>query len=246
LTSQTAVRCALLSVSDKTDVSTLAQALHVAGYTLLSTGGTASLLRDAGLPVTDVATHTGAAEMMAGRVKTLHPVVHGGILGRRGIDDAVMHERGIAEIDFVIVNLYPFAKTIAQADVSFDDAIENIDIGGPAMVRAAAKNHVSVTVVTDPADYTRVINSLQQDSTAQQQLRFELAVKAFEHTAHYDGMIASYLGRIKQPGNSSDLAEFPRTLNRQYSLASEFFRITMSWMQMQPSLVSGSLQSLLV
>lgn len=213
--------CALLSVSDKSELSVLATALHEAGYTLLSTGGTASALRDAGLPVTDVSEHTGAAEMMAGRVKTLHPIVHGGILGRRGIDDHVMSERKIAPIDFVVVNLYPFAQTIAKADVSFDDAIENIDIGGPAMVRAAAKNHASVAVVTDPADYSRVVASLNDNADAQKQLRFDLAVKAFEHTAHYDGMIADFLGRIKTAGDTTELANFPRTLNRQYDLASE-------------------------
>ncbi len=215
------VRCALLSVSDKSDITSLATALHQAGFVLLSTGGTATRLRDDGLPVTDVASHTGAAEMMDGRVKTLHPTVHGGILGRRGVDDDVMQTRNISPIDFVICNLYPFAETIAKAGVGFDDAIENIDIGGPAMVRAAAKNHASVAVVTDPADYPRVVASLNDTQEAQQQLRFELAVKAFEHTAHYDGMIANFLGRIKKPGNVDDLNEFAQTLNRQYSLASE-------------------------
>lgn len=221
MTTQIDTRCALFSVSDKTDVTLLANALHRAGYTLLSTGGTAAFLREGGLSVTDVASHTGAAEMMAGRVKTLHPNVHGGILGRRGVDDDVMQERGIAPIDFVIVNLYPFAQTIAKDNVSFDDAIENIDIGGPAMVRSAAKNHASVTVVTSPSDYSRVIDSLSEGDDAQQQLRFELAVKAFEHTAHYDGMIADFLGSIKTPGNTKDLHNFPQTLNRQYDLASE-------------------------
>ena len=221
MNSQDQNRCALLSVSDKTDITSLATALHDAGFTLLSTGGTASSLRDAGLPVTDVAEHTGAAEMMAGRVKTLHPTVHGGILGRRGIDDSVMQERNIAPIDYVIVNLYPFAQTIAQANVSFDDAIENIDIGGPAMVRAAAKNHASVAVVTDPADYPRVISALKANEASNVQLRFDLAVKAFEHTAHYDGMIADYLGRIKTAGDNTELAVFPRTLNRQYDLSTE-------------------------
>lgn len=221
MTTQAASRCALLSVSDKTDVALLAKALHGAGYTLLSTGGTASLLREQGLTVTDVASHTGAAEMMSGRVKTLHPTVHGGILGRRGIDDELMQELSIAPIDFVVVNLYPFAQTVAQADVSFDDAIENIDIGGPAMVRSAAKNHASVAVVTDPADYPRVIAALQESESAQKQLRFDLAVKAFEHTAHYDGMIADFLGRIDKAGDTSKLNSFPRTLNHQYNLASE-------------------------
>lgn len=221
MTTQATSRCALLSVSDKTDVALLAKALHGAGYTLLSTGGTATLLREKGLTVTDVASHTGAAEMMSGRVKTLHPTVHGGILGRRGIDDELMQELSIAPIDFVVVNLYPFAQTVAQSPVDFDDAIENIDIGGPAMVRSAAKNHASVSVVTDPADYPRVIAALQEGESAQKQLRFDLAVKAFEHTAHYDGMIADFLGRIDKAGNASQLNGFPRTLNRQYDLAGE-------------------------
>lgn len=225
LTPATATRCALLSVSDKTGIAELAKALTDAGYLLLSTGGTASLLRDEGLPVTDVSEHTGAAEMMAGRVKTLHPTVHGGILGRRGTDDDLMRERNIAPIDFVIVNLYPFAQTVAQPKVSFDDAIENIDIGGPAMLRSAAKNHASVTVVCNPADYSRVIESLSASEQDQSALRFDLAVKAFEHTAHYDGMIANFLGRINPAENVSDtgvvesLGEFPRTMNRQYTLA---------------------------
>jgi len=221
LTADSTGRCALLSVSDKTEICSIAQALQAAGYTLLSTGGTASLLRDNGLPVTDVAEHTGAAEMMAGRVKTLHPTVHGGILGRRGIDDELMHERGIAPIDFVIVNLYPFAQTVARSDVGFDDAIENIDIGGPAMVRSAAKNHASVTIVTDPSDYTRVIDSLQSSAEEQAQLRFELAVKAFEHTANYDGTIADFLGRLRTPGDVENRNTFPATFNRQYVLSNE-------------------------
>ncbi len=231
-------RCALLSVSDKTNIVSIAKALHEAGYTLLSTGGTASLLREEGLTVTDVAAHTGAAEMMAGRVKTLHPTIHGGILGRRGTDDNVMQERNIAPIDFVVVNLYPFAQTVARSDVTFDEAIENIDIGGPAMVRAAAKNHASVSVVTDPADYPRVVEALKPGTSENQlaQLRFDLAVKAFEHTAHYDGMIANYLGRIapslvddasdnngsdnsESDKNGSEVSAFPRTLNKQYLLA---------------------------
>lgn len=215
------MRCALLSVSDKTDIGSIAQALHQAGYVLLSTGGTAAMLRDEGLPVTDVSEHTGAQEMMAGRVKTLHPTVHGGILGRRGIDDELMLERSIAPIDFVVVNLYPFAQTVAKADVSFEDAIENIDIGGPAMLRSAAKNHASVTVVTNPVDYPRVVSSLTSDANAQAALRFDLAVKAFEHTAQYDGMIANFLGRIETPGAVGELKPFPRTLNRQYVLADE-------------------------
>lgn len=211
-------RCALISVSDKRDVEFLARAFIGAGIKLLSTGGTATALRDAGLAVTDVSEHTGAAEMMAGRVKTLHPTVHGGILARRGIDEHVLQERGIAPIDFVVVNLYPFAATVAKQGVSFDDAVENIDIGGPAMVRSAAKNHASVTVLTDPADYARVIETLDQDSQATRALRLDLAIKAFEHTAAYDGMIADFFGRRVAPDSHEKPAPFARTLNVQMHL----------------------------
>lgn len=209
---------ALLSVSDKQGIEQLAQALIDHGMELLSTGGTAIALRNAGLSVTDVSEHTGAAEMMAGRVKTLHPTVHGGILGRRGLDNEIMRERGIAPIDFVVVNLYPFEATVARTDVTFDDAIENIDIGGPAMVRSAAKNHVSVTIVTDPADYARVIDSLKASDKQRRSLRYDLAVKAFEHTARYDGMIADYFGRRIGDGAIDKPADFPRTLNAQFEL----------------------------
>jgi len=210
--------CALLSVSDKQGIEELAKALSDAGVQLLSTGGTAKALREAGLEVTDVAEHTGAAEMMAGRVKTLHPTVHGGILGRRGVDNDVMVERGISPIDYVVVNLYPFAATVAKPDVSFEDAIENIDIGGPAMVRSAAKNHASVAIVTDPADYARVIASLNDDEASRKAMRFDLAVKAFEHTAQYDGMIANYFGQRVGENSHEEPADFSRTLNAQYQL----------------------------
>ena len=148
-----AIRPALISVSDKTGIVELAQNLNNIGVELLSTGGTAKLIAEQGIAVTEISTHTGFPEMMAGRVKTLHPKVHGGILGRRGIDDAVMQEHDIDPIDLVVINLYPFQQTVANPDCSLEDAIENIDIGGPAMVRAAAKNHASVTVVVDPEDY---------------------------------------------------------------------------------------------
>lgn len=211
------VRAALLSVSDKRGIADIAGALSRAGYLLLSTGGTATALREQGLEVVDVSEHTGAAEMMAGRVKTLHPTIHGGILGRRGLDDAVMAERGIVPIDVVVVNLYPFEATIAKPESSFDDAIENIDIGGPAMVRSAAKNHASVSVVTDPDDYPQVIASLADDAVSNAQLRFELACKAFAHTAHYDGAIANYLTTLSAPGADAP-REYPNVLNRQFSL----------------------------
>ena len=158
------VRRALLSVSDKSGIIELAQALTARGVELLSTGGTAKLIAENGLPVTEIADYTGFPEMMAGRVKTLHPKVHGGILGRRGTDEDVMAEHDIKPIDLVVINLYPFQSTVANPNCSFDDAIENIDIGGPAMVRAAAKNHASVTVVVDPLDYVSVLADIQNNA----------------------------------------------------------------------------------
>ncbi|MCW8934094.1 MAG: bifunctional phosphoribosylaminoimidazolecarboxamide formyltransferase/IMP cyclohydrolase [Gammaproteobacteria bacterium] len=208
---------ALMSVSDKTGILELARALVDAGVEILSTGGTAKLLADNNLPVTEVSEHTGFPEMMDGRVKTLHPKIHGGILGRRGIDDDVMQANDIAPIDLVVVNLYPFAATIAKADCSLDDAIENIDIGGPTMVRATAKNHAFVTIVVDPTDYSRVINEIKAGGICQA-TRFDLAVKAFEHTANYDGAIANYLGTIKPDGSQSN---FPRTINMQFDKVQE-------------------------
>jgi phosphoribosylaminoimidazolecarboxamide formyltransferase/IMP cyclohydrolase len=209
---------ALLSVSNKQNIDVLAEAFVSAGIRLISTGGTAATLRDAGFTVMDVSEHTGAAEMMAGRVKTLHPTIHGGILARRGIDNEVLQQRDISPIDYVIVNLYPFAETIARADVTFEQAIENIDIGGPAMLRSAAKNHASVMVVTDPADYGLVIQSLSDENQAVAQLRLDLAVKAFEHTAQYDGTIAGFLGRRTGKHSHDSPANFPRTLNMQMHL----------------------------
>ncbi len=178
------VRRALISVSDKTGITELARALAALGVEILSTGGTARLLRDAGLPVREVADYTGFPEMMDGRIKTLHPKIHGGLLGRRGIDDAAMAEHQIAPIDLLIVNLYPFASAVARPDCSYAEGIENIDIGGPAMLRGAAKNHEFVTVVVDPLDYPRLLGEL----TAHQghttfELRAALAASAYAHTA---------------------------------------------------------------
>lgn len=209
------VRRALLSVSDKTGIVEFATALAAQNVALLSTGGTARLLQDAGLPVTEVSEHTGQQEIMGGRVKTLHPKIHGGILGRRGQDDAVMQEQSIAPIDMVVVNLYPFKATVEKEGCTLDDAIENIDIGGPTMVRAAAKNHNDVAIVVKAADYQRVLEEMQaNEGGLTQATRFDLAVAAFEHTAQYDGMIANYLGR-----RSSDAEQpntFSRTLNLQF------------------------------
>ncbi|MDH5518704.1 MAG: bifunctional phosphoribosylaminoimidazolecarboxamide formyltransferase/IMP cyclohydrolase [Gammaproteobacteria bacterium] len=205
---------ALISVSDKTGIVEFARSLHQAGVAILSTGGTATLLSNEKIPVTEVSEHTGFPEMMDGRVKTLHPKIHGGILGRRGTDDDVMSEHGIAPIDLIVVNLYPFAETVARPDCSLTDAIENIDIGGPTMVRAAAKNHAHVAIVVNPSDYDRVVAEMRTDNnTLTNATRFDLAVKAFEHTAHYDGMIANYLGKISA---DSEHSLFPRTFNTQY------------------------------
>ncbi len=206
---------ALISVSDKTGIVEFAQSLSQLGIELLSTGGTYKLLKENNIPVVEVSEHTGFPEMMDGRVKTLHPKIHGGILARRGIDDAVMQQHDIAPIDLVVVNLYPFAQTVAKPNCSLEDAIENIDIGGPTMVRAAAKNHASVGIVVNSSDYATVIDELKGSKTLSQATRFDLAVKAFEHTAQYDGMIAQYLGaRVnKQSGEAPDA--YARTFNLQ-------------------------------
>ena len=188
------VRRALLSVSDKTGLVELARALAGRGIEILSTGGTAQLLGREGIPVLEVSSHTGFPEIMAGRVKTLHPKIHGGLLGRRGIDDQVMAQHGIAPIDLLVVNLYPFAEVVARPDCSYHEGVENIDIGGPAMVRAAAKNHDSVLVVVDPADYPFLLKELDtHQGGSDTATRQRLAAKAFAHTARYDTMVAAWL-----------------------------------------------------
>jgi len=187
-------RRALLSVSDKTGVVELARELAGLGFTLISTGGTARALAADGLAVTEVASLTGFPEIMDGRVKTLHPKVHGALLGRAGTDDAVMREHGIAPIDVLVINLYPFAATIAQPGCSYDEAIENIDVGGPAMLRAAAKNHARVTVLVDPADYAATVEELRAGGTCEATRR-RLAAKAFGHTAGYDALVSAWLRR---------------------------------------------------
>ncbi len=211
-----AVRRALLSVSDKTGLAELARSLAALGVELISTGGSARHLREAGLVVRDVSELTGFPEIMDGRVKTLHPRVHGGLLGRLQVDAEVMAAQGIEPIDLLVVNLYPFAATVARADVSMVDAIENIDIGGPAMLRAAAKNHERVTVLVDPADYPALLGSLQAGGTALSQRR-ALAAKAYAHTAAYDGMIAEWLSaRVELDA----IEPWPRTLHPVYQRAS--------------------------
>jgi len=189
----TPVRRALLSVSDKTGIVEFARELKERGIELLSTGGTAKLLVRHGISVKEVAEHTGFPEIMGGRVKTLHPKIHGGLLGRRGVDEGVMREHGIEPIDLLAVNLYPFAATVARPDCSYDDAVENIDIGGPAMIRAAAKNHASVTVVVDPGDYRSLLDELAANQGGTHiVMRQKLAAKAFAHTAQYDAMVSAY------------------------------------------------------
>ncbi|MGJ4803538.1 bifunctional phosphoribosylaminoimidazolecarboxamide formyltransferase/IMP cyclohydrolase [Luteimonas sp. SDU82] len=200
------LRRALLSVSDKTGLIELASALSARGVELLSTGGTAKAIRDAGLPVKDVSEATGFPEMMDGRVKTLHPVVHGGLLGRAGTDDAVMAEHGIAPIDLLVLNLYPFESVTAKADCTLADAVENIDIGGPAMLRSAAKNFARVAVATSPDQYAGLLEELaRNDGALPAATRFALSVAAFNRVAQYDAAISNYLSSIVD--NASDVPE---------------------------------------
>jgi phosphoribosylaminoimidazolecarboxamide formyltransferase / IMP cyclohydrolase len=207
---------ALISVSDKTGVVDMAKGLAALGAEILSTGGTAKALRDVGVAVTDVAAYTGSPEILDGRVKTLHPKIHGGLLGRRSIPAHVeqMKQHHIGFIDVLVVNLYPFEATIAKPGCHVDEAIENIDIGGPSMLRSAAKNHEDVLVVVDPEDYPRVLQALQ-DNTVTPALRRELAMKVFQHTARYDSVIAAYLQRQFQSGD----VKFPKILSLQFELA---------------------------
>ncbi len=215
------IRRALISVSDKTGIVEFAQALVERGVDILSTGGTARLLAEQGIAVTEVSDYTGFPEMMDGRVKTLHPKVHGGVLGRRGQDDDVMAKHGINPIDMVVVNLYPFAETVAKDGCTLADAVENIDIGGPTMVRSAAKNHKDVTIVVNASDYDRVIAEMDaNDKSLTLETRFDLAIAAFEHTAAYDGMIANYFGTmVPSYGENKEgdqESKFPRTFNQQF------------------------------
>ncbi|HGZ6434156.1 TPA: bifunctional phosphoribosylaminoimidazolecarboxamide formyltransferase/IMP cyclohydrolase [Vibrio parahaemolyticus] len=215
------IRRALISVSDKTGIVEFAQALAERGVDILSTGGTARLLAEQGIAVTEVSDYTGFPEMMDGRVKTLHPKVHGGVLGRRGQDDDVMEKHGINPIDMVVVNLYPFAETVAKESCTLADAVENIDIGGPTMVRSAAKNHKDVTIVVNASDYDRVIAEMDaNDKSLTLETRFDLAIAAFEHTAAYDGMIANYFGTMVpsygENKEGDEESKFPRTFNQQF------------------------------
>ncbi len=208
------VKRALISVSDKTGIVEFATALSACGVEILSTGGTFRLLTENGVPALEVSDYTGFPEMMDGRVKTLHPKVHGGILGRRGTDDDVMNTHGIKPIDMVVVNLYPFEQTVADPNCDLPTAIENIDIGGPTMVRSAAKNHKDVAIVVNASDYQSIITEMQTNNGAlNYERRYELMVKAFEHTARYDGMIANHFGARDTANNTQN---FPNTYNVQY------------------------------
>ncbi len=210
------IQRALISVADKTGVVEFARALKALNVDILSTGGTAKLLAKQGIAVTEVSDHTGFPEILDGRVKTLHPKIHGGILARRARAEHMqaLAEHGITPIDLVVVNLYPFEQTAARAGASLEEIIEQIDIGGPALLRAAAKNYEAITVVVDSADYELVLEQMRtQRGAVSDEVRFALAVKAFEHTARYDGAIASFLGRLRPDGTRRD---FPRTWNMQF------------------------------
>ncbi|HKX94617.1 MAG TPA: bifunctional phosphoribosylaminoimidazolecarboxamide formyltransferase/IMP cyclohydrolase [Methylibium sp.] len=206
---------ALLSVSDKTGIVDLARALHAQGVKLLSTGGTAKLLADSGLPVTEVAEHTGFPEMLDGRVKTLHPKIHGGLLARRDLPEhmAALAAHGIATIDLLVVNLYPFEATVAKPGCTLEEAIENIDIGGPAMVRSAAKNWKDVAVLTDASQYAVVVAELQRDGRVSEATRFALAVAAFNRISNYDAAISDHLSALRPDGTK---AEFPAQSNGRF------------------------------
>ncbi|WP_158882810.1 bifunctional phosphoribosylaminoimidazolecarboxamide formyltransferase/IMP cyclohydrolase [Rhodanobacter sp. L36] len=213
------IRRALLSVSDKTGLIELARRLAAAGVELLSTGGSAKALRDAGIAVTDVSDVTGFPEIMDGRVKTLHPKVHGGLLGRRGTDDAVMKELGIAPIDLLVLNLYPFEATVAKADCTLDEAIENIDIGGPAMLRSAAKNWNDVAVLTSPDQYDDALAEIERDGGLGRATRFKLSVAAFNNVSNYDAAISDYLSSIELNETQDAVAgraDFPGQINSRF------------------------------
>jgi len=214
------IRRAIISVSDKTGVGELAAHLAELGVEILSTGGTAKTLREGSVPVKDISEYTGFPEMLDGRVKTLHPKVHGGLLGMRSKPEHVakMKEHGIPPIDMIVVNLYPFEATIAKPDCALEDAIENIDIGGPTMLRSAAKNYPDVTVIVDPDDYWTVLKELKETGEVSIETNFRLAKKVFQHTARYDGAISNYLGQIE---NGKKVGKFPETFTFQVEKVQE-------------------------
>ncbi len=218
------IRSALLSVSDKNGIVPFAKALHDQGVKLISTGGTAKLLAENNLPVVEVSTLTKFPEMLDGRVKTLHPMVHGGLLARRDFPQhmAALKEHGIDTIDMLVINLYPFNETVAKADCSFEDAVENIDIGGPAMLRAAAKNHQDVTVLISPDDYAPVLAEMKaNNNTVSYKTNLALAKKVFAHTAQYDGAIANYLSALGDDLEHKSRSAFPETLHLAFEKVQE-------------------------
>ena len=218
------IKQALISVSDKTGVLEFAKSLSALGVNILSTGGTAKLLADNGVKVTEVADYTGFPEMLDGRVKTLHPKVHGGILARRDLPEhvAALEKHGIPTIDMVVVNLYPFQQTVAKDECSLEDAIENIDIGGPTMLRSSAKNHKDVVVICDPTDYTRVLEEMKANQGAVgYDTKFELAKKVFAHTAQYDGAITNYLTALGADKQHATRSAYPQTLNLHFEKVQE-------------------------
>lgn len=213
------VKRALVSVSDKAGIVEFCKEINALGIEILSTGGTAKLLADNSINVIEVSDYTGFPEMMDGRVKTLHPKIHGGLLGRRGTDEAVMQEHGIDEIDLVVVNLYPFEQTVSKPDCTFAEAIENIDIGGPAMLRSSAKNHASVAVIVDTDDYDVVLKELKENNqSVSDETRFRLAQKVFAHTANYDANVSNYLGAMNQ---EKEPVHFPLTYSTQFKKKQE-------------------------
>ena len=217
MSSLRSIKRALISVSDKTGILDFAKALVAQDVEILSTGGTAKLLMENNVAVTEVSSYTKFPEMMDGRIKTLHPKIHGGILARRGTDEAIMQEHGIQAIDLLVVNLYPFEATVAKDDCLLTDAIENIDIGGPTMLRAAAKNHNDVVVVVEPSDYSKVLEQLAENKGTDYQLRYQLAWKTFAHTAKYDAAISNYLGA--RLDNLDQPVDFPESYSVQYKKA---------------------------
>ncbi len=215
----TKVKRALVSVSDKEGIVEFCESINELGIEILSTGGTAKLLAENNINVVEVSDYTGFPEMMDGRVKTLHPKIHGGLLGRRGTDNEVMQQHSIDEIDLVVVNLYPFEQTVSKADCTFAEAIENIDIGGPAMLRSAAKNHASVAVVVDTVDYDVVLTELKENNqSVGDETRFRLAQKVFSHTANYDANVSNYLGAFNE---SKEPLEYPLTYSTQFKKRQE-------------------------
>ena len=210
------IKRALISVSDKSGIAEFARSLSLLKIEIISTGGTAKLLQEMNIPVTEVSDFTGYPEMMAGRVKTLNPKIHGGILARRGKDEEVMLQNGIKPIDLVVVNLYPFQETVNNPNASDEEIIENIDIGGPAMLRSSAKNHVSVTVVVDSEDYQKVLDEINDNGDTSLLTRRSLAMKTFEHTAQYDGAIANYLGRMDDGFSNTINLQFIKSQTMRY------------------------------